>query len=56
MGYDTRMGQWSDLSVLEVVRDPWLPFVYTGFIMLIAGAMYLFWIGKDIGQDKKEEN
>jgi cytochrome c biogenesis protein ResB len=56
MGYDTRMGKWSELSVLEVVKDPWLPVVYIGFFMLIAGAIYLFWIGRDVKVKKEEEN
>lgn len=47
LSYDQAKGKWSDLSVLEVVRDPWLPVVYTGIFMLLAGALYIFWIGKD---------
>ncbi|MFO7923140.1 MAG: hypothetical protein R6U58_05565 [Bacteroidales bacterium] len=47
LSYDQAMGKWSDLSVIEAVRDPWLPVVYLGFIMLFAGAVYIFWIGKD---------
>ncbi len=46
LSYNQNMGKWSNLSVLEVVRDPWLPVVYVGFIMLLAGAVYIFWIGK----------
>jgi hypothetical protein len=34
-------------SILEVIHDPWLPAVYTGFYILLAGALYLFWIGLD---------
>ena len=46
LSYDQSRGKWSELSVLEVVRDPWLPLVYLGFFMLFAGAVYIFWIGK----------
>lgn len=48
LSYDERMGKWSMVSVIEAVRDPWLPVVYFGIFMLLAGAMYLFWIGRDI--------
>lgn len=44
--YDERMGQFSRTSILEVVRDPWLPVVYIGIFMLIAGALYMFWTGR----------
>jgi len=47
LSYDQTKGKWSDLSVIEVVKDPWLPIVYTGIFMLLAGALYIFWIGKD---------
>lgn len=42
-GYDSAMGKWSRLSVVELVNDPWLPVVYTGIFMMLAGAIYLFW-------------
>jgi hypothetical protein len=48
LSYDERMGKWSMVSVIEAVRDPWLPIVYFGIFLLLAGAMYLFWIGQDI--------
>jgi len=41
LAYDADMGKWSDTSVLELVRDPWLPVVYVGFFMLILGAFML---------------
>lgn len=44
LGYDDKMGRWSTLSTLEFVRDPWIPVVYTGLAMLLAGAVYMFWI------------
>jgi hypothetical protein len=48
LSYDDRLGKWSALSVVEAVRDPWLPVVYTGIFMLLAGAAYLFWKGREI--------
>ena len=48
LSYDEKMGRWSRVSVIEAVRDPWLPVVYTGIFLLLAGALYLFWIGQDI--------
>jgi len=47
VGYDDQLGRWSDTSVIEFVRDPWLPFVYTGIFMMIAGAITLFWSGRN---------
>jgi hypothetical protein len=46
LGYDTEMGRWSTLSVLELVRDPWLPVVYLGIFLMMAGAGFLFITGK----------
>jgi len=40
-GYDEQKGKWSDLSIIELIRDPWLPVVYAGIIMLLAGAVML---------------
>ncbi len=44
--YDARLGRWSRRSVFEVSRDPWLPVVYTGIFMMIAGALYLIYAGR----------
>lgn len=46
VGYDTDLGRWSDLSVLELIRDPWLPVVYVGIFLMMAGAVFLFIYGK----------
>ena len=46
--YDESMGKWSRLSVINAVKDPWLPVVYLGIFLLLAGAAYLFWIGREI--------
>jgi hypothetical protein len=46
ISYDSQLGKWSDISVLEFVRDPWLPAVYFGIFMMIAGALTLFWTGR----------
>ncbi|MCT4628699.1 cytochrome c biogenesis protein ResB [Winogradskyella sp.] len=43
--YDDTLGKWSNTSVLELVKDPWLPYIYIGIFMMIAGAIYMFWIG-----------
>lgn len=44
LNYDKEMGRWSDKSVFELVKDPWLPVVYIGIFMMIAGALCLFLI------------
>jgi hypothetical protein len=40
------MGKWSTESYVELVKDPWLPAVYVGIFMIMAGALYLFWMGR----------
>ncbi|MCM0264435.1 cytochrome c biogenesis protein ResB [Bacteroides fragilis] len=52
LSYDESKGRWSDISVFELVRDPWLPVVYTGIWMMIAGAVCLF----ALSQKRKEDN
>lgn len=42
LSYDETRGKWSQMSVFELVRDPWLPVVYTGILLMIAGAIGLF--------------
>ena len=43
--YDDSKGRYSDTSVFELVRDPWLKVVYTGIFMLLAGALFIFIAG-----------
>lgn len=40
--YDETRGGESDISVFELVRDPWLPYVYLGIFMMLAGAVLTF--------------
>ena len=44
--YDDRFGRWSPTSIIECIRDPWLPVVYTGIFMLLGGAVYLILFGR----------
>ncbi len=46
VGYNEQMGKWSNLSVLEFVKDPWLPLVYIGIFMILLGSLYLVWMGR----------
>jgi len=50
LGYDEAKGKSSDVSILELVRDPWLPVVYIGFFMLIIGAFMLIFKNSNISQ------
>ncbi|SNR41067.1 respiratory nitrite reductase specific cytochrome c biogenesis protein NrfK /respiratory nitrite reductase specific cytochrome c biogenesis protein NrfL [Lutibacter agarilyticus] len=54
LSYDDKMGKWSNLSVLELVKDPWLPLIYLGIFMMIAGAIYMFWVGNKITKNENE--
>ncbi|KZK74048.1 MAG: hypothetical protein A3K90_07465 [Pelodictyon luteolum] len=45
MGYDEESGRFSTLSLIEAIRDPWLPGVYLGFFMILAGNTLFFWNG-----------
>ena len=47
-GYDTKMGAMSQISILELVSDPWLPLVYTGIYMMLAGAVCMFLKGEKV--------
>ena len=44
-GYDTAMGKNSQVSILELVSDPWLNVVYTGIGMMLLGAISMFLLG-----------
>ena len=51
LNYDTERGRWSEISILELVSDLWLPFVYTGIYMMLLGAILMF----ILAQRRKEE-
>lgn len=42
LSYDESMGRWSETSTFELVKDPWLPAVYVGIFLLLAGAVLTF--------------
>ena len=54
-GYDTLMGANSQISILELVSDPWLPLVYTGIYMMLAGAVCMFVFGRGVKGVRSEE-
>jgi hypothetical protein len=47
LDYDKEKGRWSELSVFQLVRDPWLPAVYVGLFMMSAGAVFMFGTSPD---------
>ena len=55
LSYDETKGRWSDVSVFELVRDPWLPAVYAGIIMMVLGAVCLFVNAPKGTEERKEE-
>lgn len=52
LSYDEGKGRWSDVSVFELVSDPWLPVVYAGIILMMVGAVCMFVMAQ---KTKKEE-
>lgn len=46
--YDSRFDRWSETSIFEVIKDPWLPVVYIGIYMLIIGSVYLIYVGRQM--------
>ncbi len=42
LDFDKEKGRWSELSIFKLVKDPWLPVVYIGLIMVLCGAVCLF--------------
>ncbi len=55
LSYDSELGRWSDVSVFEIVRDPWLPVVYIGIFLMLIGAVYMFWVGAKNKSEKVEQ-
>lgn len=55
LNYDKSMGRWSDISIVELVKDPWLPVVYTGIYMLLAGAVMMFLTSNKQSKRKEEQ-
>lgn len=43
--YLTPLGDACQVSILELVTDPWLPYVYAGIFMMLAGALSMFTMG-----------
>ena len=43
--YDEEAGTESQISVLEIVKDPWLPFVYAGIFLMLAGTFLMLVTG-----------
>lgn len=49
-GYDVKKGKWSNFSIVEVIKDPWLPVVYAGIYMLMAGSILMLVVKKIKGE------
>ena len=53
VSYDERMGRWSELSIVELISDPWLPVVYVGIFLLFAGGVAMLFQVKGKRKIKK---
>ena len=51
LSYEEQLGAGTRYSVFELVRDPWLPWVYVGIYMMLAGALTLFLTSKPKDND-----
>lgn len=51
--YDIDKGKYSNISVLNIVKDPWMPVVYLGIFMLLAGIVLLFVTGTHFNLTKQ---
>ena len=51
LSYNEQMGKWSNVSVFELVSDPWLNVVYVGIYLLLIGAVGMFFTA-----GKRKEN
>ena len=56
LSYDETKGRWSDISVFELVKDPWLPAVYVGIIMMMLGAVCMFVTAQKNNNQKNSES
>lgn len=45
LAYDDKKGKWSEYSILELVYDPWLTWVYVSMILLSIGSVMLVYSG-----------
>ncbi len=48
LSYDAAFGKWSRSSTFELVRDPWIVVVYAGIFMMLLGAVYTLWKGRNL--------
>jgi len=48
LSYETERGKWSRYSVFELVKDSWLPLIYLGIVMLLAGSIFLIFSAPEI--------
>lgn len=44
-GYDEAAGVEGEMSILQLVKNPWLPLVFGGIFMMIAGAFLMMFTG-----------
>lgn len=40
-GFDEKKGKFSEVSIVELVSDSWLPFVYFGAFLMLIGAFFM---------------
>ena len=48
------MGARSNITILELVSDPWLPYVYTGIYLMLAGGLLMMVTGARKGKEAKK--
>ena len=55
--YDTQAGAASQMSIFELVHDPWLPYVYIGIALMLLAALLSLVVSKEkkeVSREKKD--
>lgn len=52
--YELGFRKGEDVSVFQLINDPWLGGVYTGIFMMLGGGLFMFWFGKSKSEKNKK--
>ena len=55
-GYDMTKGAMSQVSIFELVSDPWLPVVYAGIYMMLFGSLLLLFMANRVRRESSHHS